>query len=95
MGGARFLGALINEKRRCRVIVSQKPIVQGGVAGRDAFIRDTQYTKRHDCGFRRFSLRVRGFVVGNRFYWVQYKIYSKDAMAPEVTRVFNSFRILK
>jgi len=95
MGGARVLSDLINEKKRCRVIVSQKPISQGGVAGRDAFIRDTQWTHRHGCGFRRFSLRVRGFVVGNRFYWVQYKTYSKDALDPEVTRVFDSFRVLQ
>ena len=96
MGGARFLGNLINDKGRCRVVESDKPIRQGGAAGRDALIRDTKWTHRHGCGFRRFSLRVRGFVVGNRFYWVQYKTQSKDdAMAPEVTRVFDSFRILK
>jgi hypothetical protein len=96
MGGARVLGDLINEKKRCRVVESDKAIRQGGVMGRDALIRDTQWTHRHGCGFRRFSLRVRGFVVGNRFYWVQYKIYSRDgAMDPEVTRVFDSFRILK
>ena len=95
MGGARVLGDLINEKGRCKVVESDKPIRQGGVTGRDALIRDTKYTHRHGCGFRRFSLRVRGFVVGNRFYWVQYKIYSKDdAMDPEVTRVFDSFRVL-
>jgi hypothetical protein len=95
MGGARFLGNLINEKKRCRVVESDKPIRQGGVMGRDALIRDTQWTHRHGCGFRRFSLRVRGFVVGNRLYWVEYKIYAREgAMAPEVTRVFDSFRVL-
>jgi hypothetical protein len=96
MGGARFLSALINEKGRCKVVESDKPIRQGGVTGRDALIRDTQYTMRHGCGFRRFSLRVRGFVVGNRLYWVQYKRLSRDeALAPEVTRAFDSFRVLK
>jgi hypothetical protein len=96
LGGARVLGDIINEKKRCRVVESDKAIRQGGVTGRDALIRDTQWTHRHGCGFRRFSLRVRGFVVGNRFYWVQYKIYAKEgAMDPEVTRVFDSFRILR
>jgi hypothetical protein len=96
MGGARFLSALINEKGRCKVVESDKPIRQGGVTGRDALIRDTQWTHRHGCGFRRFSLRVRGFVVGNRLYWVQYKRLSRDeALAPEVTRAFDSFRVLK
>src|ERR1700752_527311 len=97
MGGARFLGELINNKgrARCRVVESAKPIRQGGAAGRDALIRDTQWTHRHGCGFKRFSLRVRGFVVGNRLYWVEYKTYSKDdAMNPDVTRVFDSFRVL-
>ena len=95
MGGARFLGALINEKGRCKVVESDKPIRQGGVTGRDALIRDTQWTHRHGCGFRRFSLRVRGFVVGNRLYWIEYKTFSReDALAPEVTRAFDSFRIL-
>jgi hypothetical protein len=94
MGGARFLGNLINDKGRCRVVESDKPIRQGEAAGRDVLIRDTQWTHRHGCGFRRFSLRVRGFVAGNRLYWIQYKIYSKDAMDPEVTRVFDSFRVL-
>jgi len=95
MGGARFLNALINEKKRCKVVESDKPIRQGGVAGRDALIRDTQWTHRHGCGFRRFSLRVRGFVVGNRLYWVEYKIHAREgAMDPEVTRVFDSFRVL-
>ena len=90
MGGARFLGALINEKGRCKVVESDKPIRQGGVTGRDALIRDTKWTHRHGCGFRRFSLRVRGFVVGNRLYWVQYKRLSRDeALGPEVTRVFE------
>jgi hypothetical protein len=95
MGGARFLAALIKDPSRCRVVESDKPIRQGGVAGRDVLIRDTPWTHRHGCAFRRFSLRVRGFVVGNRLYWVQYKTYSKDAMQPEVTRVLDSFRIIK
>jgi hypothetical protein len=96
MGGARFLGALINEKGRCKVVESDKPIRQSGVTGRDALIRDTKWTHRHGCGFRRFSLRVRGFVVGNRLYWIDYKTSStEDALAPEVTRVFDSFRVLK
>jgi hypothetical protein len=94
MGGARVLTDIINEKKRCRVVASQKVIRQGGVTGRDAFIRDTQYTQRHGCGFRRFSLRVRGFVLGNRFYWIEYKTYAKDEMEPEVTRVLDSFRVL-
>ena len=59
MGGARFLDSLINEKGRCKVVESDKPIRQGGVTGRDALIRDTKWTHRHGCGFRRFSLRVR------------------------------------
>jgi hypothetical protein len=96
MGGARFLDRLINEKGRCKVVESDKPIRQGGVTGRDALIRDTKYSKRHGCGFQRFSLRARGFVAGNRLYWVQYKRSSRDeALSPEVTRVFDSFRILK
>ena len=96
MGGARFLGALINEKGRCKVVESDKPIRQGGVTGRDALIRDTKWTHRHGCGFRRFSLRVRGFVVGNRLYWVQYTRLSRDeALAPEVTRVLDSFRVTR
>lgn len=95
MGGASFLGNLIKGGGRCRVVVSDKPIRQGGAAGRDVLIRDTQWTQRHGCGFRRFALRVRGFVVGNRLYWVEYKTFSNDEMEPQVTRVFDSFRILK
>ena len=95
MGGARFLDSLINEKGRCKVIESQKTLRQGGATGRDALIRDTKWTHRHGCGFKRFSLRVRGFVVGNRLYWIDYKTSSReDVLAPEVTGVFDSFRIL-
>jgi hypothetical protein len=97
MGGAQFLGNLISNKgrARCRVVESDKPIRQGRAAGRDALIRDTQWTHRHGCGFKRFSLRARGFVVGNRLYWVEYKTSSREeAMSPEVTRVFDSFRVL-
>ena len=95
MGGTRFLANLIHNKGRCRVVESDKPIRQGGAAGRDVLIRDTQYTKRHGCGFRRFTQRVRGFVVSNRLYWVEYKTSSREeAMSPEVTRVLDSFRVL-
>src|SRR5262245_29480548 len=66
MGGARFLGALIKGGGRCRVVVSDKPIRQDGAAGRDVMIRDTAWTHRHGCAFRRYTLRARGFVVANR-----------------------------
>jgi hypothetical protein len=93
MGGASFLARLIKERGRCRVVERDKAIRQGGIAGRDALIRDTQWTHRHGCHFRRYTLRARGFVVGNRLYWIQYKVYSRD-LDPEVTRVFDSFRVL-
>jgi hypothetical protein len=94
LGGARAVSDIINEKGRCRHIVSQKPVRQGAVSGREAVIRDTQYTRRHGCGFKRFTKRVRGFVVRNRFYWIEYKTYANDEMDPAVTRVMNSFRVL-
>jgi hypothetical protein len=94
LGGARAVADIINEKGRCRHIVSQKPVRQGGVTGREAVIRDTQYTRRHGCGFKRFTRRVRGFVVRNRFYWIAYKTYAKGEMDPAVTQVFDSFRVL-
>ena len=75
--GRRALSQRSSSTRRgdARVVESDKPIRQGGVTGRDALIRDTKWTHRHGCGFRRFSLRVRGFVVRNRLYWVQYKTF--------------------
>ena len=89
LGGARVVSDIINERGRCRVIVSQKAVRQSGVSGREAVIRDTQYTRRHGCGFKRFTKRVRGFVVRNRFYWIEYKTYAADEMDPEVTRVIE------
>ena len=94
LGGARAVSDIINEKGRCRRIVSQKPIRQNGVSGREAVIRDTQYTRRHGCHFMRVTKRVRGFVVRNRFYWIEYKTRADDEMDPAVTRVFDSFRVL-
>jgi hypothetical protein len=90
----RFYDDVTKVEGRCRAILSQKNIRHNGLAGREALIRDTQYTQRHGCGFRRAIKRVRVFVVGNRYYRIEYRTGSDDAMDPEVTRMMDSFRVL-
>jgi hypothetical protein len=90
----QFFDSVLKVEGRCRAILSQKDIRQNGLAGREAFIRDTQYTQRHGCGYRRSFKRVRVFVVRNRYYRIEYQAGADDAMRPEVTRVMDSFRAL-
>jgi hypothetical protein len=88
----RIYDRAVKVEGRCSRVLSRKDVRQNGLSGREVLIHDARYSQRHGC-HRRKTLRVRIFVVRDRYYRVEYSGGNDRAISPEVTRMMNSFRV--